>query len=467
MDEKGTLLETFAIVEPTEEVNLTHKTTAKNWGLLVLIILIIAFIWNLFFVVFFTIINVIFVLTDQLGHRLKVMIEPLGILILGVGNQLNTDFGSHALKVVGLCSIVILMALICAGRVTRRGALKAVCTSLSLAAIFVFAGAACEFYLVLDSGPSKLRNKMLRILGYEIGVVYLILALGAFQHLGEYYKKEQAEGRPVPWFFQAIICRITNVFAFIGILVENISSIQMSYSCLTLVVTIIADLYINGFRAYRQKHEYFVFEIICAILITIIISIVASAGPSYTDLKAIMDRDLFKYGVCFLFLAIALQTSRLIVVMVVLTTKCPAAYALTALQPFVLCVLTTILCICKYYKVTPTSLSDFVSRSYAMIWARLSRTPPPAAPAPPLPPAETELDTLLTDTDCESKLSNQDNEQLNDITAHKKSWGLAGCTATATAITGTARDNTSYTLLSDTESGEMSIRISEKRTECI
>ena len=212
MDEKGTLLETFAIVEPTEEV---------NWGLLVLaylgvafIFLAIAFIYTFFFVVFFTTINVIFVLTDQLGHRLKVMIEPLGILILGVGNQLNTDFGGHALKVVGTCSIVILIALIWAGRVTRRGALKAVCTFLSLAAIFVFAGAACEFYLLLDSGPSKLRNKMLSILGYEIAALYLTFALVSVRILGDYYKKEQAEGRPVPWI-------ISNVTAFIGILVKN------------------------------------------------------------------------------------------------------------------------------------------------------------------------------------------------------------------------------------------------------
>ena len=370
------------------------------------------------------------------------------------GNQLNTDFGGHALKVVGTCSIVILIALIWAGRVTRRGALKAVCTFLSLAAIFVFAGAACEFYLLLDSGPSKLRNKMLSILGYEIAALYLTFALVSVRILGDYYKKEQAEGRPVPWI-------ISNVTAFIGILVKNYLPIQMLYACLGTVVIVIGDSYIDGYRAYRHKHQYFELEITCAILISIIISIVASAGPSYTDLEAIMNRDLFKYAVCNVFLVIALLTSGLISTMVLQTTKCQAACATTVHMSTVLCVFITILCICKYFKVTPTSLSNFVGRSYAMIEARQTE--------PPLPPAETELDTLRIDTDCESKSSNQDDEQLNDITADKKSWGLAGCTATATAtaITGTARDNTSYTLLSDTESGEMSIRTSERRTQCI
>ena len=464
MDEKGTLHETFDILEPTEKVNLTPAITAKKMGFLVSMILLLIFVWNLFLVVLFSTINVIFVLTDQLGHRLKVMIEPLGILFLGVSDQLNTDFGSHVLEVVGLCSIVILIALIWAGRVTRRGVLKAVCTFISLAAIFVFAGVACEFYLVLDLGPSKLRNKMLSILGYQIAGTYLILALAGVECASDHCKKKQAEGRPVPWYSPAIIWWTTNVTAFIGILMKNFMYIQISYNCLMIMVTLIPDTFIDGFWAYRHKHDYFKFEITCAILIAIIASIVASAGPSSTDLGAIMDRDLFKYAVCNYFFVIALVTAQSIGTVVVQTTKCSAVYTSTVYKSTVLCVLITILCICKYFKVTPTNLSDFVGRSYAMIRARLGRTPPPA---PPLPPAETELDTLPTDADCESKSSNQDDEQLNDITAHKKSWGLAGFTATVTAITGTTRDNESYTLLSDTESGEMSIRTSERRTECI
>ena len=464
MDEKGTLHETFDILEPTEKVNLTPTITAKKMVLLVSIILLVIFVYTLFLVVFFSTINVILVLTDQLGHRLKVMIEPLGVLFLGVSDQLNTDFGSHVLEVVGLCSIVVLIALIWAGRVTRRGVLKAVCTFISLAAIFVFAGVVCEFYLVLDLGPSKLRNKMLSILGYEIAGAYLILALTGVQSTGDHYKKEQAEGRPVPWYLPAIIWRITYVMAFIEILMKNNAHIWISYSCLKIMVTLIPGTFIDGFWAYDQKYKHFVFEITCAILIAIIASIVASAGPSSTDLGAIMDRDLFKYAVCNVFFVIALLTALSIGKVVVQTTKCSAVYTSTVYKSTVLCVFIIILCICKYYKVTPTNLSDFVGRSYAMIAARLGRTPPPA---PPLPPAETELDKLLTDADCGTTSSSQDDEQLNDITAHKKSWGLAGFTATVTAITGTTRDNESYTLLSDTESGEMSIRTSERRTECI
>ena len=453
MDEKGTLHETFDIVEPTGKVYLAPTITVP-------VFLIFILFYTLFFVVFFSTINVFLVLTDQLGHRLKVMIEPLGVLFLGVSDQLNTDFGSHVLEVVGLSSIVTLIALIWAGCVTRRGLLKAVCTFISLTAIFVLAGAACEFYLVFNLGPSKLRNKMLSVLGYEIAAAYLFLALTFVQDTGDHYKKEQAEGRPVPWYLPAIIWRITNVTAFIGILAKNFPFIQISYYCVTSMVISIPSLYINGYNAYHQKHDYFVFEITCAILIAIIVSIVASAGPSFTDLEAIMNRDLFKYAVCNAFLFFALVTSVLIGKVVIQTTKCPAVYTLTVHKSTLPCVFITILCICKYFNVTPTNLSDFVERMYA----RLRLTPPPA---PPLPPAETEFDTLLTYADCESKLSNQYDERLNDITAHKKSWGLAGFTATVTAITGTTRDNESYTLLSDTESREMSIRTSERRTECI
>ena len=235
MDEKGTLHEAFAIVEPTEKVKLRPRLIIKNKNrvLLALTFLLFIFITTFFLVVFFSMINVIAVLNDQLGHRLKVMIEPLGILILGVVDQLNTDFGSNASKIVGLCSIVILIALIWAGRVTRRGALKAVCMFLSLVAIFVFAGAACEFYLVLDLGPSKLRNKMLSILGYEVGGFYLFLASGFADKIDDHYKKEQAVGRPVPWVFSAIIRGITIVTAFIekSMQVSVLNFVYFEISC--------------------------------------------------------------------------------------------------------------------------------------------------------------------------------------------------------------------------------------------
>ena len=454
MDEEGTLHEALATVEPTEKMKWT---TLQKVGLS-LFLLLATFLLLAFNLVLLATLDVIFYFNDGLGHRLNVMIEPFGILILSVVNQLNTEFGNHALETVGLCSIVILMALIRVGCVTRRVLSTAVCMFLSLAAIFVFAGAACEAYLVLDSGSSKLRNDMLSILGIQFALQCLTYTLTFVQCLDDYYKKEQAEGRPVPWFFPAIICRITNVMAIIWILMCNVFLVEMCFCGVMGMVMIIPGTYIDGFDSYCYclKHRYFVFGITCAILISIIISIVASAGPSYTDLEAIMNRDLFIYGVCSFFLLFAHVTSLCIGKVVIQTTKCPAVYTSTVLKSAVLCVFITILCICKYFKVTPTSLSNFVRRLPALIF------PPPR-------PATTELDTLLTDTDCESKSSNQDDEQLNGITAHKKSWGLAGCTATATAtaITGTTRDNTSYTLLSDTESGEMSIRATEERTQCI
>ena len=452
MDEEGTLYEALATVEPTEKVK---RTTLQKVGFS-LFLLLAAILLLAFDLVLLSALVAIFYFNDGLGHRLNVMIDPFGILILSVVNQLNTEFGNHALEIVGLCSIVILMALIRVGCVTRRAVSTAVCMFLSLAAIFVFAGAACEAYLVLDSGPSKLRNDMLSILGILFALQCMMQTSMSVHYLDNYYKKEQAEGRPVPWFFPAIICRIKYVMAIIPILMDNIWLVQICLYGVMGMVMIIPGTYIDGFGSYCLKHEYFVFEITCAILISIIISIVASDGPSFTDLEAIMNRDLFIYGVCCFFLFFAHITSLCIGKVVVQTTKCSAVYTSTVLKSTVLCVFITILCICKYFKVTPASLSDFVGRLPALIF-----------PPPPPPPATTELDTLLTDTDCESKLSNQDDDQVNDVTAHKKSWGLAGCTATVTAITGTTRDNTSYTFLSDTESGEMSIRTSEKRTECI
>ena len=456
MDEKGTLHEALAIVEPTEKVNGTPLQKMRSC----LFYLLFPFMFTLTALSF----DMIFTFNDQMGHRLIVMIKPFGILILGVVNQLNNDFGNHALEIVGLCSIVILMALTRAGCVTRRGVSMAVCMFLSLVAIFVFAGAACEVYLVLDSGPSKLRNQMRERLGLSIVPPCLFFTLRSFQLSDEYYKKEQAEGRPVPWFLPAIICRITKVMAFISILMNNLLSVQTSFYGVMGMVTLIPGTFVCEFMPYCLKHKYVVFGITCAILIAIIASIVASAGPSFTDLEAIMNRDLFKYAVCNAFLVVAYIASLWIGLVVIQTTTCPAVYMPIVHKSTVICVFITILCICKCFKVTPTNLSDFVGRSYAMIDARLRRAPPPA---PPLPPAETKPDTLLTDTDCESKSSNQDDEQLNDITAQKKSWGLAGYTATVTAITGTTSDSASYTLLSDTESGDMSIRTSERRTQCI
>ena len=458
MDEKGNLHEALAIVEPTEKVNWTPLQKLESS----LSILLLSFMFTLIILSA----DVTFTFNDQVGHRLIVMIKPFGILILGAVNQLNNDFGNHALEIVGLCSIVILMALTRAGCVTRRGVSMAVCTFLSLVAIFVFAGVVCEVYLVLDSGQSKLRDQMREKLCLAAALPCLLCTLRSVQLSDEYYKKEQAEGRPVPWFFPAIICRITKVMAFILILMNNMLSVQTSFYGVMGMVTLIPGTFIDGFTPYCIKHEYVVFGITCAILIAIIASIVASAGPSYTDLEAIMNRDLFKYAVCNAFFFFACIASLQIGFVVIQTTKCPAVYMPTVHKSTLLCVFITILCICKYFKVTPTNLSDFVGRPFALMDARLRHTPPPA---PPLPPAETELDTLLTDADCDTKSSNQGDKQLNDITAHKKSWGLAGCTATATvtAITGITRDNASYTLLSDTESGEIFIRSSERRTQCI
>ena len=457
MDEKSTLYEALAIVEPTAETSINHQEEGLTGSKLLLFIFICS---NLFLVVFFSTINVICVLNDQLGHRLKVMIEPFGILILGVVDRLNTYFGSHASNIVGLCSIVILIGLIWAGRVTGRGVLKAVCRFISLVAIFYFAGVACEFYLVLYLGPSKLRNKMLSTLGYEVGGLYLCLVIILAIPFDDYYKNEQADGRPVPWFLPTIISGIAIVTTFI-ITIPNCPWGIINFEMSMMLVMIIVDTFVD--ESYQKEHASVVLAIASGIPALHTISIVASARQSYTDFETVLKRDFFINGVCTTFLVCALLTSQLIGKVVVQTTKCSAVYTSTVNKSSVLCAFITILCICKCFKVTPTNLSDFVVRSYTMIGARLHCNPPP----PPAAAAETELDTLLTDTDCESKSSNQDDEQLNDITAHKKSWGQAGCTATVTAITGTTRDNASYTILSDTESGEMSIRTSERRRECI
>ena len=424
--------EALAIVEPPAEPSINHReegfTSSKDS-----LIINIFICTTLFFVVFFSTINVIIVLNDQVGHRLKVMIEPLGILTLGVVDRLNTDFGSHASDIVGLCSIVILIALIRAGRLTITGVLVAVCRLIPLVAIFYLAGVACELYLVLFFGPSKLRNKMLSILCYEVGGTYLYFLIISAKDIDLHYKEEQAKGRPVPWFLPII--------SGIAIVTTVIIKMILSFNgCLNLLMSIfyvsnIIDTFVG--KSYKKEHPSVVLAITWGIPALHTLSIIASARQSCTNFMTVLNRHYLIDGVCTTFLVCALLTSQWIGTVVVQTTKCSPVHTSTVYNSTVLCAFITILCICKYFKVTPTNLSDFVVRSYAMIDAPLDSTPAAAA--------ETELDTLLTDTDCESKSSNQDDEQLNNITAHKKSLGLAGCTATVTAITGTTRDNASTT----------------------
>ena len=434
MDLKTNLTEKLSIVEPAEKVKLTPWSIIIITGLFVLYSLFFHFVFG----VLLTMVNVLIVMPDQLANRIQIMIELLGALIYVVAVQLHTEFGGDALEIVGLSLIMVLIILIWAGLLTRKSVSMALQTSIFLLVIFVIAGDTCELYLVFASGPSKLKNKLLCVLGCEFIAFDLLIATGVAVKL----------------------LKLTEAANFIGLCIQKTPLIWNVFGALHIFVNASVSTFVDGGGSHFKNLHHVVLTITSAICVCIILSIIASTLPSFTDLDSIFIRDIYIHTVYLSFLDIVAITSQAIGTTVVHATKCPAAYAATVRKITVLSTFITILCVCKYFKVTPKYLADLWSRLWSMISSRLCFCIPP----PPPPPVEPV--THLIDENCESQSSNQIDEKSNNITAHVISWELTGITA----VTGTSRENASYTLLLDSEGGEISINTCEmgrSRTVCI
>ena len=137
--------------------------------------------------------------------------------------------------------------------------------------------------------------------------------------------------------------------------------------------------------------------------------------------------------------------------LVLLATGCSDAYEPIVYKTAVLTLLTAMMCACIYLKLIGIYFAELCTEM------EKSWTPPP-----PPPPEDTALlaDTQPTDPYNIAKLEN--------ATEHNESWGPRS----SIAITGTdtSRDNTSYVLLADSESGDMPMgayKTSNSRTQCL
>ena len=146
-----------------------------------------------------------------------------------------------------------------------------------------------------------------------------------------------------------------------------------------------------------------------------------------------------------------MMVSLMIGSLVQLATGCSDAYAPIVYKTTVLTLLTAMMCACIYFKLTRTYFADLFTETVE------SRTPPP--------PPSTEDTALLADT---QPTDPYNIAKLENATEHNESWGPRS----SIAITGTdtSRDNTSYILLADSESGDMPMgayKTSNSRTQCL
>ena len=146
-----------------------------------------------------------------------------------------------------------------------------------------------------------------------------------------------------------------------------------------------------------------------------------------------------------------MMVSLMIGSLVQLATGCSDAYAPIVYKTTVLTLLTAMKCACIYFKLTGMYFADLFTETVE------SRTPPP--------PPSTEDTALLADT---QPTDPYDTAKLEKVSELNESWGPTNIIA----ITGTnsSRDNTSYRLLVEPESGEMHMSVyttSNSRMQCL
>ena len=165
-------------------------------------------------------------------------------------------------------------------------------------------GIAYEVYLVMVSGPSKLKSKMLRILGYEIIGFYVSILHGFFNILSSDYEKLHNEGKEVPWFFSAIVFKIKKTLSFQNLpatachlpaYIDMIFTVSLCNCFILFSIIYLFDLQLS----FGSERKTAFVVLITSVVITrcICLSIIAKSRPSFTEVHSIFTRDMKVYNV--------------------------------------------------------------------------------------------------------------------------------------------------------------------------
>lgn len=425
MDADPTLQVPLAAETPTE-AKLTAQPT--NSMITRSMSIIVSILFNLFLLSF---LNAALLIKEKVNSRASSIYEPIFNFIFGLDVQIQQDL---SIFVLGL--ILGLVVLTSTGHLTVKViALMLIVTAFFFALPALYA-AACELYVVMVLGPSKLRSEMLQILGYEFigvfaSVLYIVIAYAC-------YKKVYDEGREVPWMVSAILSRtskITNSSNFMSLMTKARylpANILMTFYVCWIVNGVLPSILarFDIFPPFGGHRTVVYLTISCVIMISIILSIIARSNPSFSNFGAIYNRDMFLYMVNFSVLGAILTLIDLIgfLVQVYFGNNYFVGNSVAILLTIVM------ICACIYFKVTVTSVADCLNRYFSVSTVKDLTT------------------DALVDTGCETQSTNgRDKAQMEVTNAHNESWGLTNSIAT----TGTVRDIASYRLLSDSESGEL------------
>lgn len=454
MEEEAALLEHLTVKKSTA---LTLKTFTLLLFKGVLAPLMVLFIMSCLLAFFLSFLNSYFLMNDLISARVGIIYEPIATFLAGIGAQLLSEYGSQALSIVGLCLILAVVMLIQTGRVKLRSLYMTMVGFMLICSLLASFGIAYEVYLVMVSGPSKLRSKMLRILGYEFIGLYVLILFGIFNDFSSHYEKLHNQGKEVPWFFSAIVFKIQKTLCDQNLMATArhlpaymfIIFVASQYNCIVLLFII--DIF-GLEKSFGSGRKARLVALVTSGVITgcISLSIIAKSRRSPTEVHSIFTRDMYIHVVSLGVAVCAIMVSEMIGFLVQLATGYSDAYEPIVYKTTVLTLLTAIMCACIYFKLTGTYFADLCTG----IWK--SRTPPP-------PP--TEDTALLADT---QPTDPYDIAKLENATERNESWGPTN--SIAIPGTDTSRDNTSYILLADSESGDMPMgayKTSNSRTQCL
>ena len=219
MDADSSLHEPLAIKQSIDAKLMAGPVNYMNAASSFIVFCLINFFLALTLLFWF----VSFMMKDIIGERTWTMYGPTFIFLLGICVQIQSACGSQALSIIGLCLILGLVVLKWTGRVTVVGISVSTMAMILPLGIPYLSATICELFLVMTSGPSKLRNEMLRILVYEFIGFYVLVTPVIFYVVCSFYKKNHDDGREVPWFFSAITFRILetiNTFNFMSLMTK-------------------------------------------------------------------------------------------------------------------------------------------------------------------------------------------------------------------------------------------------------
>ena len=374
---------------------------------------------------------------DSSTRRMTTMYEPTFTFLFGICGQIQSVCGSQALSIIGLCLILGGTVLRWTGRVTVEGISVGMSAMFSLLGVPYISAMSCELSLVMTSGPSKLRSEMLRILVYEFIGIYVLVTTVIFYIICSSYKRDHDEGREVPWFFSAIAFRILetmNTFNVVSLARYLPVNAYLTYYTFQIVYSLLQQVHLEFLHGTSydcgRKGPFVQLAISSVIMVSIVLSIIASSRPTFSKLGAIYFRDILLYMMSLNIMFFALLETSTIIFLIQQATGSSAGNWVFVRKPVLITVLTTAMCACIY------GTERIVS--YGAHYDLFAQPPPPL----------TQAITLPVDTCCESQSTDRCSTSILDNTsANSESWGLTG----STTITGTSRSNASYQPLLDYE----------------